>query len=71
MKTYKILISGMSCNHCVMNLSKILSKIEQLIIKHVKINEALIETENIDAIKDELSKLIDKAGYQLTEIIEI
>ena len=71
MKTFKLKISGMSCQHCVMNLSKMLKKIENIEIQQIQINEALITLENIEDKKDEIKKMVEKAGYQLVEINEI
>lgn len=62
----KIKIKGMSCNHCVMAVTKALNEIEG--IKNVKVDLAKGEAD-FDEVKvvgmDIVKKAIRKAGYEI------
>ena len=62
----KIKINGMSCNHCVMAVTKALNEIEG--IKNVKVNLAKGEAA-FDEVKpvdmDIVKKAIKKEGYEV------
>ncbi|EQB86153.1 copper ion binding protein [Clostridium punense] len=68
----RILIEGMSCNHCVNHVKEALSELNG--VSNVEVNlaakYAVIETK--DDIKDEdIRFVIDDAGYEVTEIQEV
>lgn len=60
-----IKINGMTCNHCVMAVTRALNEIEG--IKNVKVylekGEAFFEGESIDM--DLVREKIEKAGYEV------
>lgn len=64
MKTKILTIEGMSCQHCVMELKKQLSKLE-LIIKDVKVGFAEIEYDDNIISDFQLADAVKEAGFQL------
>ncbi len=64
----KIKITGMSCQHCVMAVSKALEKLEG--IKNVKVDlpqgEATFENPGKVA-RNRIRKAVEDAGYQVSE----
>ena len=64
----KIKIQGMSCQHCIMSVSKALGKLPGL--KNLKVDlakgEATFEnTQNLQ--REEIRQAIKEAGYQVAE----
>ncbi|HKI78545.1 MAG TPA: cation transporter [Ignavibacteriaceae bacterium] len=64
MKTEKINIEGMSCQHCVMAVKNELSKLD-LNLKDVQIGSAEIEYDENKVSADEINNAIEEAGYKL------
>ncbi len=62
MKSEKLLIDGMSCQHCVMALRKELSKLE-LTIKDVQIGSAEVEYDNKKISYAQLEDAVNDAGF--------
>jgi copper chaperone len=67
----KIRIRGMSCQHCVMSVTKALTKLPG--VKNVQVDlvkgEATFE-KNPDVPPDEIRKAIEDAGYALADIVK-
>jgi len=63
-KEYKI--EGMSCNHCVMDVQKNLSKIK-LNKFEVTIGSAKVEFNDNEIVEKEIIKAIEEAGYQVVD----
>lgn len=70
MKTEKIIIEGMSCDHCVIALRKELSKLD-LKIKNIKIGSAEIEFDQDKIGKPEIEEAVKNAGFKLSSVISI
>ncbi|MCU7494382.1 MAG: heavy-metal-associated domain-containing protein [Ignavibacteria bacterium] len=64
MKSEKLKIEGMSCNHCVMHVKKELSKLD-INIKDVQIGSADVEYDENKVSRDDLVKAVDEAGYKV------
>ncbi len=64
MKSEKLLIAGMSCQHCVMAVKKELSKLD-LKIKDVQIGWAEIEYDEEKLSHAQLEEAVEEAGYVL------
>ena len=64
MKSEKLLIDGMSCQHCVMALRKELSKLE-LTIKDVQIGSAEVEYDNKKICYAQLEDAVGDAGFTI------
>ncbi len=64
----KLIISGMSCGHCVKRVDNALKDLEGVTSAEVKVGEAIVEgTASIEAIKE----AIDDAGYDVEKVEEI
>jgi copper chaperone CopZ len=64
MKTEKLEIEGMSCQHCVMHVRKELSKLD-VNIRDVQIGSAVIEYDEKKVKREDLQKAVDEAGYRV------
>lgn len=63
-KTIKI--DGMSCNHCVMNVKKNLSKLDLKEFK-VEIGSVEVEFDESKVIEKEIFEAIEEAGYKVVK----
>ncbi|PJC45334.1 heavy metal transport/detoxification protein [Candidatus Pacearchaeota archaeon CG_4_9_14_0_2_um_filter_30_8] len=65
----KILIEGMTCASCAMNVERSLKKIEGIDEVGVSVltNKAIVESEN-EISDDELKKAVSRAGYKTISI---
>ncbi len=63
-KTYKIFVKGMTCNHCKLNVENALTQVSG--VKKVEANIsnsiAIIEGANINP--DEIKKIVERVGYE-------
>lgn len=64
MKTEKLEIEGMSCQHCVMHVRKELSKLD-VNIRDVQIGSAELEYDENKVTREDLQKAVDEAGYRV------
>ncbi|MDP4192416.1 MAG: heavy-metal-associated domain-containing protein [Bacteroidota bacterium] len=64
MKTEKLEIEGMSCQHCVMHVRKELSRLD-VNIRDVQIGSADIEYDENKVTREDLKKAVDEAGYRV------
>ncbi|HPO56057.1 MAG TPA: cation transporter [Ignavibacteriaceae bacterium] len=65
MEKIELKISGMSCSHCVMALTKELGRISGIKILNVEIGKAVIETNNPEEKNEEIKKAVEEAGFFL------
>lgn len=65
----KILIDGMSCEHCVNHVSVALQEIEGVTKVEVNLGDkhAILDASH-DILDDEIKYAIDDAGYEVTGI---
>lgn len=65
----KILIEGMSCQHCVGHVKEALEGLDKVTSVEVSLENkwAIVETTNID---DELKETIEEEGYDVVKIEE-
>ena len=64
MKTKTLLIDGMSCQHCVMELKKQLTKLDLKIID-VQIGSAEIDYDDARISQAQLEEAVKEAGFVL------
>ncbi|MDP4172835.1 MAG: heavy-metal-associated domain-containing protein [Bacteroidota bacterium] len=64
MKTEKLEIEGMSCQHCVMHVRKELSRLD-VNIRDVQIGSADIEYDENKVTREDLKKAVNEAGYRV------
>lgn len=65
MEKIELKISGMSCSHCVMALTKELGRISGIKILNVEIGKAVIETNNPEEKNEEIKKAVEETGFFL------
>ncbi len=65
MKTYEMIIEGMSCGHCVMAVRKELSKIDNIKVDDVQIGSAKVEYDDNKIDTQILIKAVQEAGYKV------
>ena len=65
MSAHELTINGMSCQHCVMALTKALGGIQDLKVVEVQIGKAKVEFDPGDVTNEQLQKAVDKAGFEL------
>lgn len=68
-KTYKIRINGMSCNHCKANVEKALSSMVNLSKVEVNLEESSATFEGTDINLDEIKNHINDIGYEFKGLI--
>ena len=59
-----IRIEGMSCHHCIMAVTKELSKLTSVQIKEVRIGSALLAYEPTKVTPEQIAAAIAEAGYR-------
>ena len=69
MKTEKIIITGMSCNHCV---KSVVSEIKKLPLDKFKadINLLDVEYDETKVTHDDIVKAIEDAGYEVENVTQ-
>ena len=64
MKSEKLIINGMSCQHCVQELKKQLSKLD-IKVKDVQIGSAEIDYDENKILRAHLETAVKEAGFVL------
>lgn len=59
----KIIIEGMSCQHCVMAVKKALSGVTGVTSSDVEVGSALVKYDDSKATEKDIKAAIEKAGY--------
>jgi copper chaperone len=61
-------VKGMSCNHCVMSVTKALTKLDGIQDVHVDLQTGEVRFDNTKAVAlDKIEKAITDAGYQIVK----
>ena len=68
--TYEVVVSGMSCGHCVSAVRDALSGVEGLDVEAVEVGRAFVSADDIDRLRDEIEDAVDEEGFQVEEIAE-
>lgn len=64
MKTLKINVKGMTCNHCKANVEKNISKIEGIKTVKADITSEMVEISGDEIDENEIEKLVNELGYE-------
>lgn len=68
--TKKILIEGMSCQHCVSHVKNALEELDGIKSAKVSLENKSAEIElNHDVDDEKIKAAIDEAGYEVTSIL--
>jgi copper chaperone len=65
MKTEELHIEGMSCGHCVMSVTKELSKLAGVRVDMAEVGKVRVEYDESHVTRADLARAIDEAGYHL------
>ena len=57
-------IDGMSCGHCVGQVTKVLTQLDGVQVKTVKVGEALIAYDQREITPADITKAINDVGYE-------
>ena len=61
-------VKGMSCQHCVMSVTKVLSQLEGIKNVRVDLAKGEVQFDNTKAIaSNQIEKAIEEAGYQVIQ----
>lgn len=64
MKTVKLDIEGMSCDHCVSAVTGALRKLDGVQVRNVSIGEATVDIEPDQANPETVAAAVSHAGYK-------
>ena len=62
-------VKGMSCQHCVMSVTKALNRLEGIKNVQVDLAKGEVQFDNTKAVlMDQIEKAIEEAGYQVISV---
>ncbi|HEY8551651.1 MAG TPA: heavy metal-associated domain-containing protein [Vicinamibacterales bacterium] len=61
--TLELAISGMSCQNCVRHVTKALTGLPGVTVRHVDIGKATVETSGDPAATEEMLRKLEDEGY--------
>ncbi len=64
METLTLHIDGMSCGHCVGQVTKALSQLDGVQVKSVKVGEALVVYDQREIAPADIARAVNEAGYE-------
>ncbi len=68
MEEETVTVNGMSCNHCVMSVTKALTKLDGIQNVRVDLQKGEVRFNNTKAVAlDKIEKAITDAGYQVVK----
>lgn len=62
---YELTLEGMSCAHCVSAVKEALARVDDVMVEHVAIGQAIIETADILAVHEKLVAELAGEGYPM------
>jgi copper chaperone len=65
MKTKDLIIEGMTCGHCIMNVKKELAKLAGVRVESVEIGKGRVQYDESLVSHRDFERAIDNAGYRL------
>lgn len=57
-------ITGMTCGHCVGQVTKALTQLDGVHIKTVKVGEALVDYDQREITPADIARAVNEAGYE-------
>lgn len=63
-----MLVEGMSCNHCVMAVTKALKALDGVSNVNVDLGSKKVEVEGENLVDEQLRETVEEAGYDVMEI---
>ncbi len=57
-------ITGMSCGHCVGQVTKALTRLDGVQVNSVKVGEAIVAYDQREIVPTEIIQAVNEAGYE-------
>ena len=64
MKDLILKINGMSCGHCVGQVTRVLTQLDGVQVKTVKVGEALIAYDQREITLADITRAVNEVGYE-------
>lgn len=62
-------VEGMSCNHCVMAVTKALKELEGVSSVDVDLDSKKVEVTGENLVNEKLKEAVEEAGYDVVDIL--
>ena len=63
MEALTLKITGMSCGHCVGQITKVLTRLNGVQVNSVKVGEAIVDYDPRKIVPAEMIQAVNEAGY--------
>ena len=63
MEAFTLKITGMSCGHCVGQITKVLTRLDGVQVNSVKVGEAIVNYDPRKIVPTEIIQAVNEAGY--------
>ena len=64
MTTNEFQVTGMSCGHCVGQVTKALTQLDSVQVKTVKVGEALVAYDQREITAADIARAVNEVGYE-------
>ena len=64
MEALTLKITGMSCGHCVGQITKVLTRLNGVQVHNVKVGEAIVDYDPRKIVPAEMIQAVNEAGYE-------
>lgn len=64
MEALTLKITGMSCGHCVGQITKVLTRLDGVQVNSVKVGEATVNYDPRKIVPTEIIQAVNEAGYE-------
>ena len=64
MEALTLKITGMSCGHCIGQITKVLTRLAGVQVNSVKVGEAIVEYDPGKIVPPEIIQAVNEAGYE-------
>lgn len=64
MEAVTLNITGMSCGHCVGQITKVLTRLDGVQVKSVTVGEAIVDYDQRKISPSEMIQAVNEAGYE-------
>lgn len=66
MERVTLRIDGMTCGHCIAQVTKALNQVDGVAVEEVKVGTATVSYDPEAASKDRIAQAIEDQGYEVT-----
>lgn len=68
MDEFTLKIIGMSCGHCIGQVTKALSRLDGVQVRSVKVGEAVVVYDPREIVPTEIIEAVNEAGYEAHQV---